>query len=339
MYSFQNDYSELAHEDILTLINKVKNEQNIGYGHDKHSQKAKDLIQSHLKNNCDIHFLTGGTSTNKIIISHFLHPYEGIISVETGHINVNEAGAIEASGHKIITVKGSEGKITPDEIIKAFHENQSEHMVVPKLVYISNSTELGTIYLKDELEALSKICKELNLYLFIDGARLGVALTSEKNDLTLYDISNLCDAFYIGGTKNGALLGEAAIICNPHLKPYFKNSIKLNGGLLAKGFLVGLQFEALFTNELFFRLAKHANKAARMLVEGLNKLNVKLAYPSPTNQQFIYLDKEVVEKIKNDFLFEIWEEKDNGVIIRLVTSWATDINQVAKFLDTLKKYL
>lgn len=339
MYSFKNDYSELACKEILDLMIKSTNEQNVGYGLDNHSIKATRLIKKHFENDVDIHFLVGGTSCNKIVISHTLRPYQAVIAVESGHINVHEAGAIEATGHKVLTVKGVNGKITKEEIIQVYKEHKDEHMVVPKMVYISNSTEIGTIYNRSELKEIFSICKELGLYLFVDGARLGVALTSNENDLSLNDFANLTDVFYIGGTKNGAMLGEAVVIVNDELKPYFRNSIKLNGGMLAKGYLSAMQFEALFTNELFFKLAKNANEAAIVLKKGLAALNVEFFSTSPTNQQFIILDDKIVEALSKEYLFEEWTKFEDKTAIRLVTSWATDINEIDKFLKHLEKLL
>lgn len=337
MISFKNDYSEIAHKNILDLLYKASNEQNNGYGLDNHSMKAKALIKDHLKKeNVDIHFLTGGTSCNKIAISHILRPHQAVISVASGHINVHETGAIEATGHKVLTVKGVNGKITRDEIIDIVRSHTDEHMVMPKMVYISNSTEIGTIYKKNELEEIYSICKELGLYLYLDGARLGVALTSNENDLTLEDIANLTDIFYIGGTKNGAMLGEALVIINEDIKEYFRYSIKLNGGMLAKGFVVGIQFEALFSNNLFFDLAKSTNEKAMLLKNGLQKLGIELEFDSPTNQQFLILDDNVVEQLKKNYKFEIWEKQRNKTIIRLVTSWATTSEAVTTLLDDLE---
>lgn len=337
MISFKNDYSEIAHKNILDLLYKASNEQNNGYGLDDHSMKAKALIKYHLKKeNVDIHFLTGGTSCNKIAISHILRPHQAVISVASGHINVHETGAIEATGHKVLTVKGVNGKITRDEIIDIVRSHTDEHMVMPKMVYISNSTEIGTIYKKNELEEIYSICKELGLYLYLDGARLGVALTSNENDLTLEDIANLTDIFYIGGTKNGAMLGEALVIINEDIKEDFRYSIKLNGGMLAKGFVVGIQFEALFSNNLFFDLAKSTNEKAMLLKNGLQKLGIELEFDSPTNQQFLILDDNVVEQLKKNYKFEIWEKQRNKTIIRLVTSWATTSEAVTTLLDDLE---
>lgn len=340
MYSFKNDYSEIAHQNILDLLMKAKTEQNTGYGLDDHSVRAANLIKQALhKENVDIHFLIGGTSCNKIVISHLLQPYQAVISADTGHINVHETGAIEATGHKVLTVKGKNGKIMKSDIVNLYRTHIDEHMVMPKMVYISDSTEVGTVYNKKELTEISAVCKELGLYLYLDGARLGTALTCEENDLTLEDISDLTDAFYIGGTKNGAMLGEALVIINDDLKDYFRHSMKQNGGMLAKGFIIGIQFEALFTDNLFFRLAQHANEMASILKQGLIDLGVKMAADSPTNQQFITLDDEIVRELKKNYAFEIWERHGNKTTIRLVTSWATEESAIRTFLNDMKTVL
>ncbi len=336
MYSFRNDYSELAANEVFEFMMKSLNEQNIGYGLDKHTLNAKKLIRKHIKNDVEIHLLVGGTSCNKIIISHILKPYEAVIAPDSGHINVHEAGAIEANGHKIITVPAINGKITLEAVKEICSKHIDEHMVIPKMVYISNSTETGSIYTKSELEALYQLCKVLDLYLFIDGARLGLALTAESNDLSLNDVANLCDVFYIGGTKNGALLGEAVVLVNPNIRDNFRHSIKQNGGMLAKGFLLGIQFEALFENNLYFKLAYQANQKAKRLKEKLQDLNVQLAFDSPTNQQFITLSKNHIQALQENYDFEIWDDKGEEATIRLVTSWATSEKAVDKFIEDLK---
>lgn len=336
MYSFRNDYSELAANEVFDFMMKSLNEQNIGYGLDKHTLNAKKLIRKHIKNDVEIHLLVGGTSCNKIIISHILKPYEAVIAPDSGHINVHEAGAIEANGHKIITVPAINGKITLEAVKEICSKHIDEHMVIPKMVYISNSTETGSIYTKSELEALYQLCKVLDLYLFIDGARLGLALTAESNDLSLNDVANLCDVFYIGGTKNGALLGEAVVLVNPNIRDNFRHSIKQNGGMLAKGFLLGIQFEALFENNLYFKLAYQANQKAKRLKEKLQDLNVQLAFDSPTNQQFITLSKNHIQALQENYDFEIWDDKGEEATIRLVTSWATSEKAVDKFIEDLK---
>ncbi|HBQ43472.1 MAG TPA: threonine aldolase, partial [Lactobacillus acetotolerans] len=241
MYSFRNDYSEIAHKNILDALSKYASEQNVGYGLDSHSSNARKLIRKQIDRDIDVdvRFLIGGTSCNKIVISHVLRPFEAVIAATTGHINVHEAGAIEASGHKVITVPSHNGKLLPADITKVVHEHVDEHMVVPKMVYISNATETGSIYTKAELTAISKVCHVHNLILYVDGARLGAALTAIGNDLTINDIAQLTDLFYIGGTKNGTLFGEALVIVNDDLKNNFRHSIKQNGGMLAKGFITG----------------------------------------------------------------------------------------------------
>ena len=337
MFNFKNDYSKIAHKNILEALLKYSDENNIGYGLDKHSLNAKNLIKKHLKKDSDIHFLVGGTSANKTVISHSLRPYEAVISVETGHIFVHETGAIEQTGHKIITVKGENGKITANEIINVLKTHTDEHMVYPKMVYISQSTEIGTVYTKSELLEISKVCKENNLCLFIDGARLSVALN--KSDITLADLEEYSDVFYIGGTKIGALLGEAVVISNDEIKNNFRYSIKQNGGMYAKGFVAGIQFEELFKDNLYFELGKNENEAADYLALELEKRNINLAYPNVTNQLFIEVSNRLFEDLKQIVLFELWEDKGNSKIIRFVTDFSMNKEYVDKFLIELDKLL
>lgn len=338
MISFKNDYSELAHPNIFKLMNEYSNQQFNGYGLDSISEKAKDKIKKYFSDEVDIHFMIGGTSVNRTFISHVLKPYEAVISAETGHINVHETGAIESTGHKILLVKTLDGKLKPKEIEDVFNNHVDEHMVIPKLVYISNTTEIGTLYTKEELKALSAKCKELDLYLYLDGARLGVALTNDSNNLSLNDINSLTDAFYLGGTKNGALIGEAIIIKNKLLQSNFRHSIKQNGGMLAKGYLIGIQFEALFTDNLFFEIGKKANDMAKYLANGLKKLNTEFLYPQVSNQVFITLNNSVVEELKTNFSFETWISGPEKSTIRLVTSWFTTTKFVDNFLSFIKNH-
>jgi threonine aldolase len=265
MISFRNDYSEVAHPRIIEKLLECATQQNDGYGLDLHSRNAADSIRRWLGVDADIHFIPGGTQTNLLAISACLRPFECVISCDTGHVNVHETGAIEGTGHKVVTVPHMSGKLTPDGIRSAVEYHADEHMVKPRMVYLSNSTELGTIYTKAELTEIRKVCDELGLLLFLDGARLGSALTSVFNDLTLSDLAELCDLFYIGGTKNGAMFGEALVIVNPLLKPDFRYMIKNRGAMLAKGFVTGMQFEVLFEGEepLYFALAEHANHRMR----------------------------------------------------------------------------
>lgn len=337
MHSFKNDYSEIAHPKILELMMDIAVEKNIGYGLDKHSKKAKEYIKKHLKrDDVDIHFIPGGTQTNLLAISSMLKPYQAVISADTGHINVHETGAIEATGHKVLTVDNVNGKISVEGIQKVLDFHADEHMVMPKMVYISNSTELGTIYTRDELVSISQFCKKNNLILYMDGARLGSALMCMENDLDLYEISNLVDAFYIGGTKNGAILGEALIIVNDKFKKDFRYIIKQRGAMLAKGFVTGIQFEVLFEDNLFFELALAANKSAELLSVVVKKHGYELYVESVTNQVFAIFPNSIIENMSKEFLFEDEQIIDeNNTAIRFVTSWATEKSSI----EALDQYL
>lgn len=325
MISFTNDYSEGAHPRILELLTKTCMEQNSGYGNDIHCNRARQYIKKHLgRDDVDIHFLAGGTQTNLLVISAFLRPHQCVIAVESGHINVHETGAIEATGHKVVTVSGREGKLTPEGILKALEYHSDEHMVKPGMVYLSDSTELGTIYTRKELEAIRSLCNEKNLILFLDGARLGTALTCRDNDMTLEDIAALSDVFYIGGTKNGALLGEALVICKEDLKEDFRYLMKQRGAMLAKGFVVGIQFEALFEDRLYFELGSHANRMAEKIAAALTDLDFRFYAPASSNQLFPILPDTLIDLLSSEFGFSIQERcADGHSVIRLVTSWAT----------------
>jgi threonine aldolase len=336
-YSFKNDYSEGAHPTILEKLMQVNLEQSIGYGEDSYSNKAKKLIKQQLKNpKAAIHFISGGTQANLIIIASILKPYESVIAVETGHIVTHETGAIEATGHKINTVKTTDGKLRPSNIQAVLDEHTDEHMVKPRLVYISNTTELGTLYNKAELKALSEICKTNNLLLFMDGARLAMALTGTNNDLNLATISRFTDVFYIGGTKNGALLGEAIVINNEKLQDDFRFHLKQRGALLAKGRLIGIQFLVLFTDNLFFELGKKANTASQQLMLAINKLGFQYKYEPLSNQLFPILPKVLINQLSKKYDFHIWEIYDDEyAIIRLVCSWATPANALEAFIKDI----
>lgn len=337
MYNFASDYLEGAHPTILTKMMETNTEQTPGYGLDPYCEAAKEEIKAHLGNaDVDIHFVVGGTQTNMLVIDATLRSHEAVIGVETAHINVHETGAIEHVGHKVVTVKGENGKVYPKDIETILRTHLDEHMVMPKMVFISNATEIGTIYTKAELTALSEYCHAYDLYLYMDGARLGSALCSEENDLTLEDIASLVDVFYIGGTKNGALFGEAIVICNPELKGYFRYNIKQNGAMLAKGRLLGIQFYELFKEDLFFELATHANDVAMELKRGLEKLQVEFAYDSPTNQQFIIVPKSVYEAICEKYIVsKQCDFEEDSVMIRLVASWCTPLSAICEFLADL----
>lgn len=334
MISFKNDYSEIAHPAIMALLNQYSQTQFNGYGLDVLSQSVKKTIQQQLSREVDIHFLVGGTITNKVLISHALRPYEAVISADTGHIFVHETGAIESTGHQIILIPNQSGKLTVkaiDETVRGFTD---EHRVVPKMVYISNATETGTFYTKAELEQLYQYCQKQGLYLFIDGARLGVALAA--SGLTLNDICSNSDAFYIGGTKNGAMLGEALVIQHKDLKPYVRHAIKQSGGLLAKGFVAAIQFEGLFTDNLFFKLGQHANAMASKLTAGLIQMGIKPIYPVHTNQIFVTLKSQQVAVLSKQYAFELWTDHGDTKTIRLVTSWFTTLAMVDTLLNDLK---
>lgn len=341
MYSFKNDYSEGAHPRILTALIESNLEQEDGYGEDQYSLKAIKLIKETIgRDDVDIHLLMGGTQTNLTALSAFLKPHEAVMSASTGHINTHETGAIEATGHKVLSIETADGKLTPAHLKEVLDLHTDEHMVKPKLVYISNSTEIGTIYKKSELEQLRNFCDENNLILFMDGARLGSALCSEENDMKLTDIPELVDAFYIGGTKNGALLGEALVICRDSLKPDFRFMMKQRGAILAKGRLLGIQFLELFKDNLFFELALHANKMADVLKEELGMADIKFKTHSPSNQIFPILPNSLIVELQKKYAFHIWEKVDSEhSVIRLVTSWATKEDAVVAFIEDLKKGL
>lgn len=337
MYSFKNDYSEGAHSRILNALVETNLEQTDGYGTDQYTERSVNLLKKKIdREDVDIHLLVGGTQVNLTAISAFLRPHQAAIGADTSHINCHETGAIEATGHKVITMKTNDGKLTPNLIQNVVDSHSDEHMVQPKLVYISNSTELGTLYTKAELIDLHDCCKRNKLLLYLDGARLGSALVAEENDLTLADIAKLVDAFYIGGTKNGALFGEALVICNDELKEDFRYFIKQKGGLLAKGRLLGIQLEELFKDDLYFELAKHANKMALMLKGAIVDEEYKFLTESFTNQQFPIFPNNLIEKLSEKYSFNIERVIDsNYTAIRLVTSWATKEEIVLEFIEDL----
>lgn len=338
MYSFKNDYSEGAHPRILKTLMSTNMDQSDGYGLDKYSKEAVELIKKTIgREDVDVHILVGGTQTNLIAIGAFLRPHEAVISPCTGHILVHETGAIEATGHKIISMPSKDGKIKPQDIIDAVDLHTDEHMVKPKLVYISNPTEIGTIYGKKELKEISKVCKERNLLLYLDGARLGSALCSKENDLDISEISALVDAFYIGGTKGGALMGEALVICNNSLKSDFRFHIKQKGGMFAKGRILGIQFLELFKDNLYLQLAEHANNMSEILRTGIREAGYEFMIETSTNQIFPIFPNNMIKKLEENFGFFVWEKiDDEKTAIRLVTSWATVEEEVLRFVEMLK---
>ena len=336
MYSFRNDYSEGVHPKVLAALSETNLVQTCGYGLDPYCADAAALIRDLCAApEADVHFLVGGTQTNLVVLDALLASYESVIAAHTGHINVHETGAIEATGHKVCTVSSSDGKLTPALVDTVVRGHSSEHMVLPRVVYISDTTEVGTVYTKAELTALRDYCNAHGLYLFLDGARLGAALTSPKNDLSLQDLARLTDAFYIGGTKNGLLFGEALVMTTPC--PHFRWHMKQRGAILAKGRLLGVQFQAILEDGLYFDLARHANDLAFRLRDGITALGYPCPVPSPSNQQFPVLPNRVVAKLQElGYEFEIDHAVDDDhTCIRLVTSWATPETAVEEFLQDL----
>ena len=341
MIRFENDYSCGAHPNVLKWMINTNESTSGVYSEDDYCDKARELICSLCQApNADVHFLPGGTMTNLTMIAATLLPYQGVISSSVGHIEVHETGAIEAKGHKILTIPSQDGKITAEEI-KAVYDNHyadesREHMVQPGMVYLTNPTEYGAIYSQKELAAISKVCRDTGLYLYIDGARLGYALTANGNDLTLADFAELCDAFYIGGTKHGALLGEALVITNDKLKKHFRYYIKQNGALLAKGRILGIQFLALFEDDIYFSTSREANQKASMLRQGIADLGYFFYVDSPTNQQFPILPTQMIPTLAQKYTFSnMGKFDDTHTITRFCTNFATKEEDIASLLSDI----
>lgn len=345
MLSFANDYQEGAHEKILQRLIETNLEPVSGYGTDPYCELAKEKIRRACEcPEADIWFLTGGTQTNQVVIDAMLAPYEGVVAAETAHVAAHEAGAIEYSGHKVLTIPQHEGKILAEELetfLRKFWDDENhEHMVFPGMVYISHPTEYGTLYTKNELENLSAICEAYQIPLYMDGARLGYGLMSSNTDVTLSVIARCCDAFYIGGTKVGALCGEAVVFPKNNTPKHFLTRIKQHGALLAKGRLLGIQFDTLFTDDLYFVLSRHAIDMAEHLKEGLLKKGISFYLESPTNQQFLLLTDEQIERLKHEVSFSFWEKPDEDhTVIRLATSWATTKEQVDELIEVIDNLL
>lgn len=341
MILFNSDYTEGAHPRLMERLMETNLEQTVGYGEDVYCEEAREAIRRVCEApNADVHFLVGGTQTNFTVISLALRSYQGVICADTGHINVHETGAVEATGHKVLALPGTDGKITAEQVKEAYalhwSDESREHIVQPKMVYISHPTELGTLYTKTELQALHDVCKDCGLYLFLDGARLGYGLMAPGTDVTLPDIAALCDVFYIGGTKVGALFGEAVVICNPELKNDFRYGIKQHGGMLAKGRLLGVQFLELFKDGLYFEIAKHAIDMAMLLKNELTKKGYHFYMDSVTNQQFIIIDDKKLEEIRKKYGVTYQMRcDDTHSVIRLCTSWATREEDVKALLEDM----
>ena len=345
MIRFNSDYTEGAHPAIIRRLAETNMEQTPGYGGDLYCKQAAELIREKCQApDAAVHFLVGGTQTNMTVIASALKPYQGVITADSGHINNHETGAVEATGHKVIALPGEDGKLTAEQIAAYidWHANDesTEHIVMPGMVYISNPTEVGTIYSRKELEEISTVCREKNVYLFMDGARLGYGLACRENDLDLPTIAALCDIFYIGGTKVGALFGEAVVILNDDLKKGFRCNMKQRGGMLAKGRLLGLQFLTLFENDLYFEISAHAARMAELLKDAFIEMGLTFFIDSPTNQQFIVLPDDVCAGLREKYEYEYWQRVDEKhSAVRFCTSWATREENVKNLISDLKKLL
>lgn len=343
MKYFECDYHEGAHERIIEKLSLTNFEQTMGYGVDSHCENARELIKKACKApEADVHFLVGGTQTNTTVIAACLKPYQGVLCATSGHINVHETGAIESTGHKVLSLESSDGKIKACQIkeyIDGHYADEAfEHIVQPGMVYISHPTESGTLYTKKELAEIYNLCKEKNIPLFIDGARLGYGIMAETSDLTLPDIASLCDVFYIGGTKVGALFGEAVVILSEKLKKDFRYMIKQRGGMLAKGRLLGIQFEELFSDGLYFEISSHALTQAYKIREALKTMGYRFLFESDTNQQFPIFDNKKLEKISEKYTFCFWQKvSETESAVRICTSWATKPEDVDALIKDISK--
>lgn len=336
---FDSDYMEGAHPAILSRLGEINLEKNTGYGFDPYSESAKAKIRNACETpGADVFFLSGGTQTNAVAVSALLSPGEGVIAAETGHISVHEAGAIEACGHKVLTLPQTEGKILPNILrgyLDSFHADGTKaHMVQPGMVYISHPTEYGTLYSASEMRELRNICCEYEIPLYLDGARLGYGLMADNTDVTLPIIAGCVDAFYIGGTKVGALFGEALVIPRPGRIKHLFTLVKRQGALLAKGWLLGLQFDILFSNNLYFKISENAVRTAKKLEEGLKKRGYKIFIETPTNQKFIILENSKMREIMKQVSFSVWERLDEDrTVVRFATSWATTDEEVERLFS------
>ena len=341
MLHFDSDYMEGAHPAIMERLMDTNMEQTSGYGTDKYCDSAKKKIKRACNSpEAEVFFLMGGTQTNRVAIDGILRVYEGVLAAECGHISVHESGAIEAGGHKVLTLPHEKGKLKAETVeyyLKQFYQDANwSHMVIPGMLYVSHPTEYGAIYTKAELHALHEVCQEYNIPMYIDGARLGYGLEAENTDVTLSDIAECCEAFYIGGTKVGALFGEALVFTKSKLASHFFTTIKQHGGLLAKGRLLGLQFDILFTDDLYKKISRNAIEKALELKAGLKEKGYELFFESPTNQQFLIMENKKIEELKEKVSFGFWEVYDEKhTVVRIATSWATESADIRALLKLL----
>ena len=343
MLSFESDYTEGAHPKILEKLCETNMEKLPGYGSDPYCESAKNKIRKACGcPEAEVMFLVGGTQTNATVIDAMLEKYEGVLAVQTGHVSVHEAGAIEYTGHKVLELPSHDGKMDAEELeeyLQKFWQDEThEHMVFPGMVYLSHPTEYGTLYSREELKAISVVCQQFHIPLYLDGARLGYGLMSQETDVTLQVVAKYCDVFYIGGTKVGALFGEAVVFTKKNMPKYFMTMVKQHGALLAKGRLLGIQFDALFTDELYFKISKHAILMAQLLKEGFQERGYEFYLESPTNQQFIVLENEEMERLKEKVSFGFWEKVDDKhTVVRFATSWATQKEDVDRLMEVLEE--
>ncbi|WP_418968542.1 low specificity L-threonine aldolase [Alloscardovia omnicolens] len=342
MLAFHNDYHAGAHPRVLDALVRTNGQAQNGYGEDEYCSSARNKIrQAICDSSADIFFLAGGTQTNQIVIDTMLQPWQGVISADTGHISVHEAGAIEYSGHKVLTIPSAQGLMNPSDIrnyVADFYRDPNhEHMVFPGMVYLSYPSEYGTLYSPEQLRTIRAVCDEFDMRLFIDGARLAYALGSEDEHMSLAEIAQIADAFYIGGTKAGALLGEAVVFPRGSAPAHFGTQIKQHGALLAQGRVLGVQFDALFTDNLYENIGKEANRLAQRLVQVMRKHGFEQYMDSPTNQQFFVMNEEQFTRLKACATVSLWEPPHDGrYIVRLVTSWDTTEEMINE-LDTALK--
>ena len=340
MISFENDYKQGAPPEILRRLAETNMEPLSGYGSDPYCESAREKIRKACGcENAEVYFLVGGTQTNAVVIDAMTKGYEGVVAADSGHIAIHEAGAVEFTGHKVLTVPGQNGKIDGKELrkyLQGFYQDENhEHMVFPGMVYISHPTEFGTLYTKEELRQISEVCREYEIPLYLDGARLGYGLMSRGTDVSLSDVAEFCDAFYVGGTKVGALCGEAVVFPGKAPK-HFLTVVKQHGALLAKGRLPGIQFDTLFTDDLYFRISSHAIEMAEKLKEVLREKGLPFAWESPTNQQFVVMEDEKMEQLRENVVFSFWEKADRDhTIVRFATSWGTKEEEI----EELKRML
>lgn len=341
MLSFESDYTEGAHEKVLQRFVETNMEHCSGYGADLYCQQAKEKIKEACDcPQADVHFLVGGTQTNQVVIDAVLNSYEGVIAAITGHVSIHEAGAIEYTGHKVLELPAKEGKIDAKTLkqymVDFYQDPNHEHMVFPGMVYISHPTEYGTLYQKQEMEEIAQVCAEFDLPFYLDGARLVYGLASQESDVTLKDIARLCDVFYIGGTKAGLLCGEAVVFTKNNTPKHFMTTVKQHGALLAKGRLLGIQFDTLFTDDLYMEMGRHAIAMVNLLKKALKDKGYQFYLESFTNQQFIVLKNDKMADLKRAVAFSFWEKADEEqTVVRFATSWATKEEDVEKLIDLL----